>query len=186
MHVKCASLMPTVLTPAFPHERGRRQQQPSTRGTRVDLVRDLTRPHLRQLVEKGVQFRTWLMDTVVPHGSITLGYRQPAPAAQSAVGAGRYRQLMASTRAQQPVNAREVLLPLRGRTIRTVPRGQPNTILDVTPTQVVVGTGRTPGGAPVPISYVQEALERLHEHGELVISVPSLGHRRGPRSLAPS
>jgi hypothetical protein len=73
--------------------------------------------------------------------------------------------------------ARALAEELVGRTIETL-RGRPNVILGVTEREIIVGTGRTPAGAPVPLVLVERALDALGEHGELEISVKSLRHRR--------
>jgi hypothetical protein len=72
--------------------------------------------------------------------------------------------------------ARELLGGLVGRTITTV-TGRPNTVLEVGSVEVVVATGRSPQGAAVPISSVQDALDRLAVEGMVEVSVDSLGHR---------
>lgn len=55
--------------------------------------------------------------------------------------------------------------------------GKPNRILRVEGKTVVIGTGRSPNGAPVPIAEVQDAADRLFRVGELVIDVPTVGYR---------
>lgn len=75
-------------------------------------------------------------------------------------------------------NARDVLSPLIGTTLLTVPRNRPNQVLELRGNDVIVGTPRTPSGSAVPIAYVDAALTRLIAESELEISVPSLGHRR--------
>ena len=51
-------------------------------------------------------------------------------------------------------------------------------ILRVDHDEVVVATARDrPIGQPVPIEWVESGLKRLHDEGEVEISVPSLGHR---------
>ena len=47
------------------------------------------------------------------------------------------------------LDARSLLEPLIGQQISTV-RGQPNTVLGLTDTDVIVGTDRSTGGEPVP------------------------------------
>ena len=42
---------------------------------------------------------------------------------------------------------------------------------------VRVATTRSPAGQPVPIKWVQEALDRLATEGEVEISVASVGYR---------
>lgn len=70
----------------------------------------------------------------------------------------------------------EWLVGLVGQTIPTM-TGRPNRILKVSDGKVWVATGRSPHGHPVDIAEVQEAADRLFAHGELEISVPSVGYR---------
>lgn len=42
---------------------------------------------------------------------------------------------------------------------------------------MLVGTTRSPKGQPVPTEWVQDALDRLLDEGEVEISVRSLGYR---------
>jgi len=74
------------------------------------------------------------------------------------------------------MDAREYLTTLTGRTIETY-AGRPNTVLGIEGDDVIVATRRSPGGRPVPIAWVQDALDRLEAEGEVEVSVPSLGHR---------
>lgn len=74
------------------------------------------------------------------------------------------------------LDARTYLVGLIGKTIQTY-TGRPNTILDVQADSVVVGTSRSPTGTPVPIAWVQDAIDRLFADKEVEISVPSLGYR---------
>jgi hypothetical protein len=67
-------------------------------------------------------------------------------------------------------DAREHLRRLVGQTIRT-PSGRQNTILRIEGDDVVVGTQRSPSGKPVPIEWVQEAMDLLADQGELAIEV---------------
>jgi hypothetical protein len=75
-------------------------------------------------------------------------------------------------------DARALLLGLVGRSIRTPRRAESNEILEVRGDNVIVGTKISPGGSPVPIRFVQEALDRLAADGEVEIHPGSLGHRR--------
>ncbi|MEA2297498.1 MAG: hypothetical protein QOF77_434 [Solirubrobacteraceae bacterium] len=50
-------------------------------------------------------------------------------------------------------------------------------MLRVDADSVVVWTTRSPDGQPVPIAWVQDALDSLDRHGEIVISPASVGHR---------
>lgn len=73
-------------------------------------------------------------------------------------------------------DARQFLLTLKDKPMRTV-RGHENRVLDVGPDTVLVWTTRSPGGQPVPISWVQDALDRLERDREIEISVESLRYR---------
>lgn len=73
-------------------------------------------------------------------------------------------------------NMHAVLSDLVGTSIAT-PTGRPNRVLRVSGDTVWVGTGKSPEGKPVKIEWVQAAADRLFEHGEIEISVPSVGYR---------
>jgi hypothetical protein len=73
-------------------------------------------------------------------------------------------------------DARELLQSLVGEEIATV-TGRPNTVLGLDGDNVIVATGRSPGGQPVPVEWVEDAIRRLLGEGEVEVSVPSLGHR---------
>ncbi|MCA1689523.1 MAG: hypothetical protein LC720_03495, partial [Actinobacteria bacterium] len=72
--------------------------------------------------------------------------------------------------------ARALLLSLEGRSLHTL-TGDENRVLRVDADNVVVWTARSPEGQPVPIAWVQDAIDRLARHGEIEISVASVGHR---------
>lgn len=72
-------------------------------------------------------------------------------------------------------DARRFLEELEGRPLETL-TGRPNRILRVEGDSVIVGTNRSPSGKPVPIAWVQDALDRLTNEGEVVISVESVGY----------
>jgi hypothetical protein len=74
------------------------------------------------------------------------------------------------------IDARKHLGGLVGETIRTL-TGRPNTILRIEGADVIVGTGRSPSGQPVPIQWVQDAIDQLFEKGELAIEVETVGYR---------
>jgi hypothetical protein len=74
------------------------------------------------------------------------------------------------------MDARDVLNGLVGRTIETL-TGRPNTVLRLERDDVIVATGKSPAGQPVPIEWVQDALDRLVDEGEVEISVASVGYR---------
>src|SRR5687768_4261686 len=77
---------------------------------------------------------------------------------------------------RNPPSAREVLEPLVGRLIHTI-SGQPNRILGIEASHAIVATGKSPDGQPVPLEWIQSALNRLYEEDELEISVESVGYR---------
>lgn len=83
---------------------------------------------------------------------------------------------MSSVRPGPLPDAASLLRGWAGRTIATI-TGAPNTILDVSASEVIVGTGRSPDGAPIPLSMVQPALDLLARDGEVEISVEAIGHR---------
>lgn len=74
------------------------------------------------------------------------------------------------------IDARDLLGSLAGQTIHTL-AGRPNRVLSIGRDQVLVATNRSPQGKPVPIAWVQEALDRLVTDREVRISVPSVGYR---------
>jgi hypothetical protein len=74
------------------------------------------------------------------------------------------------------MDAQQVLKPLVGTTIRTL-TGRPNRVIAIRGQDVIVATGKSPEGKPVPIAWIQDALDRLVRNGEIEISVPSVGYR---------
>lgn len=74
------------------------------------------------------------------------------------------------------IDARDLLTSLNGQLIHTL-TGQPNRILRVDPTDVIVATSKSPGGQPVPIAWVQDALDQLVRDGEIAINVGTLQYR---------
>jgi hypothetical protein len=78
--------------------------------------------------------------------------------------------------ASSAVDARSHLASLVGRTIQTL-SGASNTVLRLEGDAVIVATRRSPQGQPVPIVWVQGALDRLRRDGEVEISVASVGYR---------
>jgi len=74
------------------------------------------------------------------------------------------------------MDARALAESLTGQQIQTV-TGRVNTVLGIAGDDILVATGRSPDGQPVPVAWVQGGLDRLLETGEVEISVPSLGHR---------
>jgi hypothetical protein len=78
--------------------------------------------------------------------------------------------------ASSTLDARSHLASLIGKTIQTL-NGAPNTVLRLEGDEVIVATTRSPQGQPVPIAWVQAALDRLLRDGEVEISVASVGYR---------
>jgi hypothetical protein len=74
------------------------------------------------------------------------------------------------------LDARRHLEGLVGETIRTL-TGRPNVILRIEGGDVIVGTQRSPNGQPVPIQWVQDAMDQLVGKGELAIEVSTVGYR---------
>jgi hypothetical protein len=72
--------------------------------------------------------------------------------------------------------AREVLESLIGEEIHTV-TGKSNRVARLERDAVVVATQRSPEGTPVPVIWVQDAIDRLHKAHEIEVSVESLGYR---------
>lgn len=74
------------------------------------------------------------------------------------------------------IDARAYLASLVGQVIPTM-TGRPNRVLRLSRDEVVVATDRSPGGQPVPIEWIQTAMDRLEELGEIEINVRSVGYR---------
>jgi hypothetical protein len=75
------------------------------------------------------------------------------------------------------IDARKHLQTLVGQEVRTLVDGRPNRILRIEGDQVIVATGRSPVGSPVPIEWLQDAIDLLKEQGEVAVDVETLGHR---------
>ena len=73
-------------------------------------------------------------------------------------------------------SADELLRSLIGHALET-PSGSMNRILDVVDGNAIVRTDRSPGGQPVPVQWVQAALETLWAEGEVVIHPDVVGYR---------
>lgn len=58
------------------------------------------------------------------------------------------------------IDARGFLASLEGRVIPTL-TGRPNRVLRLDGETVIVATNRSPLGRPVPIAWIQSALDRL-------------------------
>lgn len=78
--------------------------------------------------------------------------------------------------ATRPLDAVDVLTRLIGKEIETV-TGRPNRVLRIEGKNVIVATGQSPKGQPVPIDWVQHGLDLLAREGEVAIDVPTLRHR---------
>lgn len=78
--------------------------------------------------------------------------------------------------ADQYLDARAYLGGLVGQGLRTV-TGRPNRILEIRGDGVIVGTMKSPHGQPVPIKWVQDAMDRLEADGEITIDVTTVGYR---------
>jgi len=76
-----------------------------------------------------------------------------------------------------PYDARSHLSSLVGQTLPTAGRSRPNRILEITDGEVLVATGKAPGGEVVPFPEVQAAGERLMREGELRIHPEAVGYR---------
>ena len=74
------------------------------------------------------------------------------------------------------IDARTHLESFVGQDIHTL-TGKPNRILGFDGFDVIVATQRSPQGRPVPVAWVQDAMDALLEHGELVIDVKTVGYR---------
>jgi 5-methylcytosine-specific restriction enzyme A len=67
-----------------------------------------------------------------------------------------------------------------GRTLYTLEKNLPNSVLDVVEGAVLVRTEETvdPDGAPVPLALIQQAADQLTSEGQLRLNPETLGHRR--------
>ena len=75
------------------------------------------------------------------------------------------------------IDARTYLQSLVGQEIRTLTEQRPNRILRIERVEVIVGTTRSPDGRPVPIQWLQDAIDLLVHEGEVAVDVETLGHR---------
>lgn len=78
--------------------------------------------------------------------------------------------------ARETQDARTLLAGLIGQPLWTI-SGRPNEILELRDQDVVVATDRSPAGKPLPVAWVQDALDRIQATGELQIDSPSVGYR---------
>lgn len=74
------------------------------------------------------------------------------------------------------IDAVLLLRSLEGQIIPTL-TGRPNRILRLEGDDTVLATNKSPEGRPVPITWVQSALDRLATDGTVEISVESVGYR---------
>lgn len=67
-----------------------------------------------------------------------------------------------------------------GKMLYTVDKSLPNKVMGITGNSVLVQTQATvnPGGAPVPLSLIQQAADQLSRDGQLRLNPKMLGHRR--------
>ena len=82
---------------------------------------------------------------------------------------------MADAKGDKP-DARVLLGSLVGREIPTM-TGKPNRVLRLEGKDVIVATGKSRSGKPVPVADIQDAIDRLWRDGKLEISVASVGYR---------
>src|SRR5256885_2285062 len=104
--------------------------------------------------------RRWAAGAGSPHRAAT-SVRTRALCAGGAWGAVRVR-------CPAVTDARAFLRSLQGKQLKTI-TGRENRILDVAGGSVRVWTTRSPGGQNVPLSWVQDALDRLERDGEVEI-----------------
>jgi len=76
----------------------------------------------------------------------------------------------------QRIDAHSFLLSLQGQVVPTL-TGRPNCVLRLEGDRAIVATNRSPDGRPVPVEWIQAALDRLVEEGVVDISVESVGYR---------
>ena len=75
------------------------------------------------------------------------------------------------------IDVRSHLRSLEGTEIKTVTDGRSNRILRIEGDEVIVGTAKSPDGRPVPIEWLQDAVDLLIREGEVAVDVETLGHR---------
>ena len=71
----------------------------------------------------------------------------------------------------------KLLRALVGQKILTISRRCPNRILAVEGDKVIVATSRSPSGQPIPIEWVQTAMDTLARDEEITIDVETVGCR---------
>lgn len=75
------------------------------------------------------------------------------------------------------IDAHAHLHTLVGQEIHTLTDRRANRILRIEGDEVIVGTGKSPSGQPVPIQWLQDAIDLLVRDGEITVDVETLGHR---------
>lgn len=85
---------------------------------------------------------------------------------------------MTSAGNETGLDARSYLASLVGRELKTL-TGKPNRVLRLEGDKVIVGTSKSPAGQPVPIKWVQAAMDTLDREGEVVIDPETVGYRSG-------
>ena len=75
------------------------------------------------------------------------------------------------------IDARSHVQSLLGEEIQTLTDRRANRILRVEGDEVIVGTAKSPTGRPVPIQWLQDAIDLLVREGEIAVNVETLGHR---------
>jgi hypothetical protein len=75
-----------------------------------------------------------------------------------------------------PPGAEDLLRSLVGQEILTA-AGRPNMILALRGSTALVRTSRSPAGQPVPVTDVQDGLDKLAARGSVPVTVAELGHR---------
>jgi hypothetical protein len=74
------------------------------------------------------------------------------------------------------VNAHAYLSERVGQELRTL-SGRPNRVLSISGSEVIVATTKSPNGTPVPVAWVQQAMDQLDRDGEITIDVATVGYR---------
>jgi hypothetical protein len=74
------------------------------------------------------------------------------------------------------MNAHAVLSDLVGQELRTL-SGRRNRVLRISGSDVIVATTKSPNGKPIPIAWIQRAMDQLERDGEITIDVDTVGYR---------
>lgn len=75
------------------------------------------------------------------------------------------------------IDARAHLTGLVGQELRTLANGRPNRIVRIEGDDVIVGTQKSPNGTPVPLQWLQDAVDLLESTGEVSVDVQTLRYR---------